>query len=133
MNNKDLIKLIFCGIIGILLIIIMYHIYPIIFYNDTPEGFGCFYENGILLNQYIDNDYLYMKVYSEKIGFFRCGHIKSIEWTNRTFYFEKEKELRNDLKENDSITIKWCYIPNIETCNKDTLEGCHRIREIKKQ
>ena len=114
-----------------------------IFEDNTPLGYSCFYEQAILKKQYIDttfsrpeyagdcsNGCLFMDVYSEDISFFRCGHIENIDWKNKTYFFANEG-IREDLTNGDLIRVKWCYVPNVLGCNKDTLEGCHRIREIK--
>ena len=101
------------------------------FISNNKEN--CYFENGVLLEQYIDNTTyegggncvngcLFMKVYSEHIYFFKCGHINKILWENRTFYFANDL-YRDDLQKNDKINIKWCYVPKIDT---------YRIRGIKK-
>jgi len=112
-----------------------------IFEDKTPIGFSCYYEDAILKKQYIDNTSslhggdctkgcLFMDVYTEHFTFLRCGHIDNIKWENKTYFFANEG-IRTDLKEGDLIQVKWCYIPNLDSCNRDNLYGCHRIREIK--
>lgn len=113
-----------------------------LFSEDVPIGYDCFYEEAVLQKQYIDTTSskhggdcskgcLFMDVYSEDISFMRCGHIENIEWKNKTYFFADEG-IRQDLQEGDKIKVKWCYVPNMVSCDKNTLNGCHRIRGVSK-
>ena len=130
-NSKSLIDRILIILILVCVIILLINKF---IQDDTPIGFGCYYENAILLNQYIDDtDWtgggdctggcLFMDVYSEDITFMPCGHIDNIKWVNKTYYFAKEG-INKNLEIGDKIRVKWCYI------NKNI---GRRIREVIKK
>jgi hypothetical protein len=130
-------------LLGILAILFLFAtISNYLFSEDVPIGYDCFYEDAVLQKQYIDTTSskhggdcskgcLFMDVYSEDISFMRCGHIENIEWKNKTYFFANEG-IRKDLQEGDKIRVKWCYVANIISCDKNTLNGCHRIRGVSK-
>jgi hypothetical protein len=89
----------------------------------------CYYEKAILLNQYLVNsdavklEYrcLWFNVNGEECERMPCGHIGVCKNNiNRSFYFQEEHKLRDDLKQGDNIIIRWCYN---EKVGKDFING----------
>jgi len=133
MDNKDrknIVINILIIISFILFLILTYYLYN----SNTPPGFDCYYEYGILNKQYITGknkwDYLILDVSTEHVNFLRCGHIKNITFENHTYCFPEQKLL--NINSGDSIRVEWCYRNNIIGCDKETLENCHEIHSVKK-
>jgi len=106
-------------IFGLTILLFVFSLYS---YLEQTSASHCFYENGILLRQYLSNtscknggdcsDYcLFMDVITE-------------DGLTHTYYFAKEHKLRDDLIEGNNISIKWCYI-------NDKIG--YRIRGVKKK
>lgn len=82
-------------------------------YDDTNPFDDCYYETNILHKQEVRDDKLYMVVEGDYFKRGKCGHVFWEGKGNRTLYFSGENKLKEDIKVNDSIRIRWCWISKI--------------------